>query len=253
MRIALALLVLVMACPLATAQTMDLIYAPEPGEPLEYTTLAAGSIDIGAIGQENLPFRIQYLHTVQVLESTEDGILHEIVLGAVDATLGGQALESKGEGVRATTLIDGRGLIADVPERIADGVLGDADDLATMLLSLHDLALPAGEASVGDTWEIVVEDGPSITETPEGMEVTDTTTYTVQFVSLEDGVATLYLELQGEADADGTTITAAATIDMEIDVETWTLQAAGGTFDINIESVDGAIHIHDLDVEMLLM
>jgi hypothetical protein len=236
MRTALALLALLLAAPWVMAQTIDLTYAPEPGEPVQYTATIEGLLDVPQA--TGVAIKATTGYSVQVLEDeAEEGFIHEVVLGATEASVGTEKLPSTGEGKKARIALDARGLTVKVIEALPSELREGADGIAQFAFLARDLMLPAKEVAVGDTWETTQKDGPSIMAAPAGIHETGEVTARTTLVSLEDGVATLKTEFAGKGDMGGYATTLEGETTLTLDTGTWTILTAEST--VNIESRQG--------------
>jgi hypothetical protein len=236
MRTALALLALLLAAPWVMAQTIDLTYAPEPGEAVQYTATIEGLLDLPQA--DGLAIKASTAYSVQVLEDeAEEGFVHEVVLGATEASIGTEKLPSAGEGKAAKIALDPRGLMVKVIEALPAELRDGADGIGQFAFLARDLMLPAKEVAVGDTWETTQTDGPSIMAAPNGIRETGEVTAKTTLVSLEDGVATLETEFSAKGDLGGYQTTLEGKTTLRLDTGTWTILDAETT--LSAESRQG--------------
>lgn len=236
MRTALALLALLLSVPCVMAQTIDLTYAPEPGEAVRYEATIEGLLDLPQA--TGVAIKASTGYSVQVLEDeAEEGFIHEVVLGATEASIGPETLPSTGEGKAAKIGLDARGLTVKVFEALPAELRDGADGIGQFAFLPRDLMLPAGEVAVGDTWETTQKDGPSIMAAPNGIRETGEVTAKTTLVALEDGVATLETAFTATGDLGGYQTTVEGKTTLKLDTATWTILQAETT--VNMESRQG--------------
>ncbi len=224
MRIGLCVLAVLVVAPWAMAQTVDLTYAPAAEETARaYTLEFEGLLDLPQ--QKGLALKARTMRAIEIGERVETGTRQTLTFGAAEVTLEGEALPSTAEGAVAEYVVDGRGMVVEVTEAIAADKLADGDQLASLPDFLFEFALPGKEVAVGETWEVTQGISPSLVEQPQESE-RSVTAVKGKLVSLEDGVATIELEIRGNSLSAGyTTVVEAASV-LKMNVETWTLLEA---------------------------
>lgn len=248
MRIALLVLALLVAAPWAVAQTVNLTYAPQPGEAQHYLATLEGSLDVPQA--QGLALTASTVLSFEVLEVGEEGIVRQLTVASSEVDVAGQ----KGgvpEGTEAKLLLDGRGLLVKAIEPIPAAVQEGLGGIAVFTLLPFEHALPAKEVAVGDTWEIALEDAPSMFEEDPTDNGTDETAYKGTLVALEDGVATVEVEFESKGD-DGAGNTGAmkGKTTSHFDVETWALIDAETTFDYDIAQGGQTIRVHGVTIKV---
>jgi hypothetical protein len=248
MRIVLLVLALLVAAPWAVAQTVNLTYAPQPGEAQHYLATLEGSLDVPQA--QNLALTASSVLSLQVLEVGEEGVLRQLTVASSEVDIAGQ----KGgvpEGTESKMLLDGRGLLMKATEPMPAAVQEGLGGIAIFTLLPFEFALPAKEVAVGETWEIVLKDAPSMFEEDPNEDATDETAYKGTLVAFEDGVATVEVVFDTKGD-DGAGNTGAmkCKTTSHFDVATWTLIDAESTFDYDILQGGQTIRVHDVTIKV---
>lgn len=250
MRVTVLALAIALCAASAFAQSVNLTYAPTVGDPVGYEMKMQGQIDVPQM--QGLTFEATEAHTVQVLEVADGRAAIELKLGAAEVWIGPQQIPGGGEGEAAQYAVDASGIMDEVFQKLPATVSQGADGVALLAFSLRDLALPAKEVAVGDTWEVTRQDSPSLTELPEGVELTGTATWKGKLVSADETAIVVEVEFdiqdsaQGQAEMGGHLT---GTSKLTLDPETRGLVTAEATINYEAQLGPGTrILVHDTTV-----
>ena len=247
MRLALALLAVLVLCSPVLGETVDLTFAPAESVGLAY--VGSLSLRVDTPNQGTIEVKTEMEYTLAIGKADAKGVPITITVDSVSSTAMGQPLPSAYAGKECKGLWDKHALLSEaltqLPARSAQG-----DQFPAMLITSQEFMLPAKEIEVGGTWKGEQENGPSLVEDPAQAETKKTWEGTL--VSLKDGVATIEMEVQGKKSSGGSSLEIKGKFRLDFDTRTWTLLRSTGVLDGTVHAPNGDVkfQIPEMKIEL---